>query len=98
MLFGLPIDGKDVNGRVNQDNAICEELLGVSLFEQGSRGQGINLRLLREYHSSLVITENSTEQEKMSLLTIGDQHRGALNNIETFVSLVSSIPIICQQI
>ena len=39
--------------------------MGVSLFEQGSRGQGINLRLLREYHSSLVITENSTEQEKI---------------------------------
>ena len=63
MLFGLSIDGKAVNGWVNQDNTICEELLGVSLFKQGTRGQGINLHLLRKYHNSIVITENSTEQE-----------------------------------
>ena len=33
MLLGLPIDGKTVNERVNQDKSIYEELFGASLCE-----------------------------------------------------------------
>lgn len=51
MLLGLPIKGKATNGIVNQDNAICEELLGAPLCEDTSmgqaRGQGINLKYIK---------------------------------------------------
>ena len=33
MLLGLRIDGKAVNGRVNQDNSICNELLDAPLCD-----------------------------------------------------------------
>ena len=39
MLLGLPIDGKAVNGSVQQPNSLCEELLGKDMVEgSGSRG------------------------------------------------------------
>lgn len=47
MLLGLPVKGKVVDGRVSQDNAICEQFLGVDLFEDTARGQDINLNTLK---------------------------------------------------
>ena len=72
MLLGLPIDGKDVNGRVNQDNSICEELLGAPLCEDTTmrqasgqpRGQGINIKYLKQYYLIITLSEDSTEYEK----------------------------------
>ena len=65
MLLGLPIDGNVVNGRVNQDNSICEEFLGAPLYEDTTmghtsaqpRGQGINLKYLKQYYSSITLNE-----------------------------------------
>ena len=66
MLMGLPIDGKAVNGPVQQPNNICEELLGRDMVEgPTARGQGIFLSTLREYYYSLVLDENSTEEQKI---------------------------------
>ena len=42
MLMGLLINGKAVNGLVQQANALCEEILGRDMVEGPSaRGQGI---------------------------------------------------------
>ncbi|KAI5447876.1 hypothetical protein KIW84_015355 [Lathyrus oleraceus] len=38
MLLGLRIDGKAVNGKVNQDNNICNELLGDPLLDDETEG------------------------------------------------------------
>jgi hypothetical protein len=73
MLLGLPIDGRVINGRVNQDNSICNELLGAPLCEDTTtgqtlgqpRGQGINLKYLKQYYSSITLNEESTEYEKI---------------------------------
>ena len=55
MLLGLRIDGKAVNGRVNHDNSICNELLGAPLCDDQAAGEtsdqamgkDINLRYLK---------------------------------------------------
>src|ERR1051325_8146708 len=48
MLIGLPIDGKAVNGPIQQPNNICKELLGRDMVEgPTARGQGIFLSTLR---------------------------------------------------
>lgn len=55
MLLGLCINGKEVNGRVNQDNNIWNELLGAPLLDDETEGdtsgqarvQGINLKYLK---------------------------------------------------
>lgn len=65
MLFGLRIEDKVVNEQVNQDNAIYKENLGVGLFEELTRGQGIYLRYLKQYYTNLVLTGDSTEKEKL---------------------------------
>ncbi|KAI5421217.1 hypothetical protein KIW84_044885 [Lathyrus oleraceus] len=39
MLLGLRIDGKAVNGRVNQNNSICNELLGDPLLDDETEGE-----------------------------------------------------------
>ena len=73
MLLGLRIDGKAVNGQVNQDNNICNELLGAPLLDDKTkgdtfgqaRGQGINLKYLKQYYASIVLSEDSTEYEKI---------------------------------
>ena len=73
MLLGLRIDGKAVNGRVNQDNNICNELLGAPLLDDETegdtsgqaRGQGINLKYLKQYYASIVLSDDSTEYEKI---------------------------------
>lgn len=64
MLLGLPIEDKAVNGRVNKDNTICEELMGASLCEDISRGQGINLKYIKQYYSILTLTEDSMSIKK----------------------------------
>lgn len=63
-LLGLHIKGKVVNGKVNKDNAICEELLGADFFEDAARGQGIYLRYLKQHYKILVLTEDLTENKK----------------------------------
>lgn len=63
MLLGLPIEGKAVNGKTNYANSICEELLGADLLDDNPRGQGILLSRLKNYYHSLVLNENSTEDE-----------------------------------
>src|ERR1051325_11252299 len=51
MLMGLPINGKAVNGPIQQPNNLCEELLGRDMVEGPSaRVQGIFLSTLREYY------------------------------------------------
>lgn len=65
MLLGLSIKGRDVNGRVNQDNAIWEKLLGAPLFEDTTMGQGISLKYLKKQYSNMTLTEDSTEDEKI---------------------------------
>ncbi|XP_050908602.1 protein MAIN-LIKE 2-like [Lathyrus oleraceus] len=73
MLLGLRIDGKAVNGKVNHVNDICNELLGAPLLDDEpegdtssqARGQGINLKYLRQYYNSIVLSEDSTEYEKI---------------------------------
>jgi hypothetical protein len=73
MLLGLRIDDKVVNGRVNQDNSICNKLLGAPLCDDQStgetssqaRGQGINLKYLKQYYTSITLTEEYTEYEKI---------------------------------
>jgi hypothetical protein len=73
MLLGLRIDGKAVNDRVNQDNNICNELLGAHLLDDETegdtsgqaRGQGISLKYLKQYYASIVIPDDSTEYEKI---------------------------------
>lgn len=64
MLWDLPIEGRVVNGRVNQDNIICEELFGAPLCEDTTRGQGIILKYLKQHYSSIILIEDSTENEK----------------------------------
>lgn len=64
MLLDVPIEGKAVNGRVNKDNTICEKKLGAPLFEDTARGQGINLKYLKQHYSSIILTEDLTEYEK----------------------------------
>ncbi|XP_050896115.1 serine/threonine-protein phosphatase 7 long form homolog [Lathyrus oleraceus] len=72
MLLGLRIDGKAVNGKVNHVNDICNELLGAPLLDDEpegdtssqARGQGINLKYLRQYYNSIVLSEDSTELHK----------------------------------
>ncbi|XP_050889281.1 serine/threonine-protein phosphatase 7 long form homolog [Lathyrus oleraceus] len=69
MLLGLRIDGKAVNGKVNHVNDICNELLGAPLLDDEpegdtssqARGQGINLKYLRQYYNSIVLSEDSTD-------------------------------------
>ena len=52
MLLGLPVDGKAVNGSVQQPNSLCEELLGRDMVEGGgARGQGIILTELKNYYA-----------------------------------------------
>lgn len=58
------IEGMDVNGRVNQDNGICEQLLGAHLFEDTTRGQGINLKHLKQHHSNMILTKESIKDKK----------------------------------
>lgn len=65
MLLGLRIKGKVVNGQVNQYNAICEQLLGADLIDDTTRGQGINLKYLKQYYSNMVLTADATEEEKI---------------------------------
>ena len=73
MLLGLHINGKAVNDRVNQDNSICDELLGAPLCGDTTTGktygqamdQGINLKYLKQYYASITLTEKSTEYEKI---------------------------------
>lgn len=69
MLLALPLNGKVVNGWVNKDNTICKELLCVHLFEDTSRGQGIN-KYLKQHYSTMKLTENSSEQEKKWKLVV----------------------------
>lgn len=65
MLLGLSVEGIVVNGRVNQDNRICKQLLGVALFEDTEKGQGINLKYLKQHYSNMILTKDSTENEKI---------------------------------
>lgn len=65
MLLALPIEGRVVNGRVLQDNAIHEELLVAPLCEDTTRGQGINLKYLKQHDSSIILTEDLTGYEKI---------------------------------
>lgn len=73
MLLGLSIDGKIVNGRVNQDNSIYEELLGAPLCEDTTtrqtssqpRCQGIYLKDLKTILFKYTLSEESTEYEKI---------------------------------
>lgn len=65
MLLGPRVEGKFVNGQVNQDNAICTQLLGADLIVDTARGQGIHLRYLKAHYSSMVLTAEATEKEKI---------------------------------
>ncbi|KAI5410898.1 hypothetical protein KIW84_056151 [Lathyrus oleraceus] len=73
MLLGLRIDGKAVNGRFNQDNNIYNELLGSPLLDDETegdtfgqaRGKGINLKYLKQYYASTVLSDDSTDYEKI---------------------------------
>lgn len=65
MLLGLRIKVKTVTGKVNKNNAICEELLGYDFFEEAARGQCIYLRHLTNHYKNLLLTEDSTENEKI---------------------------------
>lgn len=65
MLLGLRVEGKAVNGQVNQDNAICEQLLGADLMDDSARGQGISLRYLKAHYANMTLTDESTEEEKI---------------------------------
>lgn len=65
MLLGLSIEGRTINGKVNQHNTICEQLLGALLFEDTSRDQGINLKYLKQHYSNMTLTKNLTEDEKI---------------------------------
>lgn len=51
--------------RVNQDNIICEELLGAVLFEVTVREQDINLKYLKQHYSSLILTKNLAEKKRL---------------------------------
>lgn len=62
MLLGLSIEGKVISGRVNQDNTICEELLGAPLFEDTIRDQGITLKY--QHYSNIILSEDVTNYEK----------------------------------
>lgn len=64
ILLGIHIEGKAINGQVNLDNALCEQLLGVDLFEDTPNGQGINLKYLKKTFK-YELTANSTEDEKI---------------------------------
>ena len=62
MLLGLPIDGKAVNGSVQQPNSLHEELLGKDIVGGNSaRGQGILLTELKKHYATLELNENSSE-------------------------------------
>lgn len=65
MLLGLRIEGKVVNGQVNQDNAICVQILGADLIDDTAKGQGVNLRYRKKYYSNMVLTVDATEEEKI---------------------------------
>ena len=66
MLLGLPIDGKAVNGSVQQPNSQCEELLGRDMVEGGgARGQGILLTNLKRHYASMELNENSSENDRV---------------------------------
>ena len=66
MLLGLPVDGKAVNGSVQQPNSLCEELLGGDMVEGGdARGQGILLTKLKNHYATLELNENSSELAKI---------------------------------
>lgn len=59
--------------RVIQDNSICEELLGSLLCEDTTtgrildqpRGQGVNLKYLKQCYSNITLNEECTEYEKI---------------------------------
>lgn len=65
MFLGLSIKGKVVKGRVNQDNVIYKKLLGAPLCEDKTRSQCINLKYLKQYYSSIILTEDSTEYDSV---------------------------------
>ena len=66
MLLGLPIDGKAVNGSVQQPNSQCEELLGRDMVEGGgARGQEILLTDLKRHYASMELNENSSENDRV---------------------------------
>ena len=66
MLLGFPVDGKAVNGSVQQLNSQCEELLGRYMVEGGgARGQGILLTELKSHYISLELNENSSENDRV---------------------------------
>src|ERR1043165_1719870 len=66
MLLGLPINGKPMNGDVQQPNDLCLKMLGVDLIEgteaAKGRGQGIKLSALKFCYDTLILNEYSSEE------------------------------------
>ncbi|XP_058746479.1 protein MAIN-LIKE 2-like [Vicia villosa] len=64
MLLGLPVDGKAINGCVMQANSLCQEAIGIDLIEGavGARGQGVNLKRLKEHYKKFRLDDESTQE------------------------------------
>lgn len=65
MLLGLPIYGKTLNGKINVDESIFEELLGTLLTKYDMRGQCIKHTWLKYLCSRMVLIEMSIEKQKI---------------------------------
>lgn len=66
LLLCLPIESKAVNRFDQHANVPCKKVLGKDMIEgETLRGQSINLKVFKEYYSSISLDRHSSEENKL---------------------------------